>query len=160
MCTATGCQPNVYCHRVSTKCVLPPGVNQTCTATGCQPIAVDKYINNTRISIILAKQWLLYVPLCRVSAPQLRQVSDCLSRRKTGFNTGPVDVRFCGERSNFGTASSPSTSALPPNIILPTLHSHSPNHQQCCSPSANDSSVQRHNSAPTFHHHSVFERFV
>jgi hypothetical protein len=27
---------NVYCHRVSTKCVLPPGVN---------PIAVDKYIN-------------------------------------------------------------------------------------------------------------------
>jgi hypothetical protein len=37
MCTATGCQPNVYCHRVSTKCVLPPGVNQMCTATGCQP---------------------------------------------------------------------------------------------------------------------------
>jgi hypothetical protein len=27
---------NVYCHRVSTKCVLPPGVN---------PTTVDKYIN-------------------------------------------------------------------------------------------------------------------
>jgi hypothetical protein len=27
---------NVYCHRLPTKCVLPPGVNQ---------IAVDKYIN-------------------------------------------------------------------------------------------------------------------
>lgn len=101
-------------------------------------------------TIILAKQWLLYVPLCTVSVPQGRQVVDRLSRRKTGFNTRSAHVRFCGGRSNCGTASSPSISALPPNIILPTLHSHSPNHQQCCSPPANDSSIQQHNNSLHF----------
>jgi hypothetical protein len=43
MCTATGCQPNVYCHRVSTKCVLPPVVN---------PIAVDKYIRYQILHVV------------------------------------------------------------------------------------------------------------
>ena len=80
----------------------------------------------TYVTIIVAKHWLVYVPLCRVSAPQLRQVADRLSRRMTRFNTRSVHVRFCGGRSNFGTGSSPSTSALPPNIILPTIISIRP----------------------------------
>ena len=104
----------------------------------------------TCVTIIPAKQWLLYIPLCRVLVPQLRQVADRLSRRQTRFNTRSVHLRFCGGRSIFGTASSPSTFALPPNIILPTPHSHSTNHQQCCTPSTNDISIQQHSSALHF----------
>jgi hypothetical protein len=96
---------------------------------------------------IFVTQWLLYVPIYRVSVPRVRRVADRLSRGKTGFSTGSVHMRICGGRSSFGTASSQGPSASSPSIILPTPHSHLSNPQQCCAPSANDSSLQQNNSA-------------
>ena len=80
-----------------------------------------------------------------MSVSQHRQVTDCLSRRRTRFNTRSVHVRFCGGQFPLRALRPfrPISFYRRSSRIRPTTRS-------AVRPSVNDSSIQQHNSALHF----------